>query len=357
MTTAGISTTISTTTNLTTSLSASSVSTIAGVGHSVDQPPTTLGRLRAWNPSSRTATVAIIAASIATASAAFFARRLTGSGLSPVAVAFFRYAAAALVLAPFLRLTGPKRTATWWGLAGGASAGLGWIAYVESIKNGDLATTGVAYMTYPVFTLIACRLVFGRSATIRSIGAAALVVVAAAVAFGPNPATVASPLLFVAPATFGFGVAILTERLGPLDPFERLSAVALGATAALAPLIVTMPTERVVPADLSGWAWVIGIGIGCALVPMMIYGAVAPAIGAARTAVAGGAELPTMFLIGALFFGEAVRVEHLAAGAIIVAAIALTPSARSIHVLPETDDSRVSRTGPSAERSEPAISV
>ena len=223
---------------------------------------TGIERMRAWDPSPRTATAAIVGASIAMASAAFFARRLTGSGVSPVAVAFFRYAAAAVALAPFLRLTGPKRTATWWGLASGAAAGLGWIAYVESIRSGDLATTGVAYLTYPVFTLITCRIIFRRAASARSIVAAALVVVAAALAFGPSTGAIGSPLLFVAPATFGFGVAILTERLGPLDPFERLSAVAFGASAALAPLIITMPAERVIPDGLDGWGWVLGIGIG-----------------------------------------------------------------------------------------------
>ncbi|MFW2332220.1 DMT family transporter [Ilumatobacter sp.] len=342
-----------TTTDLsTTDLSTTDLSATTTGDVSPQLAATSLERIRAWDPSPRTATVAIVAASVAMASAAFFARRLTGSGVSPVAVAFFRYASAAIVLAPFLRLTGPKRIATWWGLASGAAAGLGWIAYVESIRRGDLATTGVAYMTYPVFTLVACTIVFRRAASVRSIVAAALVVVAAALAFGPNPGTIGSPLLFIAPATFGLGVAILTERLGSLDPFERLSAVAFGASAALAPLIVTMPAERVVPAGPGGWSWVIGIGIGCALVPMLVYAAAAPAVGAARSAVAGGVELPTIFVIGAVFFGESVRAEHLAAAAIIVTAIALTPSARSIHVLPEADESPAPTSSPT-RRSRP----
>lgn len=293
-------------------------------------------RLRMWTPTSRNATLAVAGASIAIASATFFVRRLTDIGISPSAVAFFRYAITALVLLRFLRLSGPKRNATRWGLASGATAGLGWASYAATIESGDLATAGVAYMTYPVFTLIACRAIFNKRASPHSIVASALVVVGATIALGPNAASV-SPLLLIAPATFGFSVAVLTERLTPLDPFERLSAVAVGAVLALTPLILTMPSEQIVPTSATGVLWIVGIAVGCALIPMTIYAAAAPSIGAARTAIAGAGELPTMFIIGALFFGEAIRLEHVVAGAIIAAAIAMTPSARTPHVLPEVD--------------------
>ena len=293
-------------------------------------------RLRRWNPTSRNATVAVGGASVAIASATFFVRRLTEIGISPTSVAFFRYAFTSLVLLRFLRLSGPKRTATVWGLASGAITGLGWAAYAATIESSDLSTAGVAYMTYPVFTLIACRVLFGRCAVRRSVLAAVLVIVGATIALGPNLADI-SLFLVIAPATFGFSVAVLTEKLTPLDPFERLGAVAVGAVVALSPLLLSMPIGQVVPTTATGLLWILGIAVGCALIPMIIYGAAAPTIGAARTAVAGAGELPTMFVIGALFFGEAIRIEHLVAGAIIAAAIAMTPSARTPHVLPEID--------------------
>ena len=303
-----------------------------------DQRMSPSNRLRYWTPTARVATLSVAAASVAIASATFFTRRLTEIGISPTSVAFYRYAITALVLLRFLRLSGPHRAATFWGLASGATAGLGWAAYASTIESGDLATAGVAYMTFPVFTLIACQVFFSKRASPRAIIASALVVAGAAIALSPNASDL-SPLLLAAPATFGFSVAVLTEKLTPLDPFERLSAVAVGAVLVLTPMIVALPADEVMPTEAIGWLLIVGIAVGCALIPMTIYGAVAHIIGAARTAIAGSGELPTMFIIGALFFGETVGPEHLAAGVIIAVAIALTPSARTLHVLPETDQS------------------
>ena len=300
--------------------------------------PNPLESVRSWVPSPVVGTVAVAAASIATASATVFARGLTDAGVAPATVALSRYGISAVVLLPCLRLTGPKARATAWGLLAGAMAGLGWIAYVASIATGDLALVGVSYMTYPVFTLAVLHFAFRSRATHRAVVAAVLVLLAAAVALGPSLSAGFSPMFFIAPATFGFGVAVLTERLRELDPFERLAAVSAGATLVLAPVVMAEVGISAVPTDLRVVPAILGIGVGCALIPMTIYGAAAPAIGGARSAMAGAVELPTVFLIGAFVYDEAVRIEHLVAAVIIVAAISLTPSGRTIHVLAEDDE-------------------
>jgi drug/metabolite transporter (DMT)-like permease len=216
--------------------------------------------LRNWQPTPAIATAVIAATSIGSGFASYFARRLTDAGISAVAVAFFRFAVIAVVLAPLVAWDRPRRAATVWGLASGAAMGLGWIAYVDAIDEGAVATVGVVYMTFPLFTLVAARLVFGIRPSSRSVGAAGLVVVAALVALGAPGAGV--PLtMVIAPATFGFSIAVLTERLGVLDPFERLGAVALGAVVALAPLVTTMSPSEVVPLTLTDWMRSIGIGV------------------------------------------------------------------------------------------------
>lgn len=288
--------------------------------------PVTASGPAAWLTAPGVATLTVVFASIALGSAALFVRPLRDAGIAPASLAFFRYAITAVVLLRSLNLAPGKRQATYWGLVGGAAAGLGWIAYANSLGNVNLATTGVAYMTYPIFSLISCRLLFGERAGLRTVLGGLLVVLAAAIALGPTALLDVSPALFIAPATFGFSIAVLTERLGPLNPSERLSAVAAGATVALAPLVLSLPTEHVLPANLSAWALLIGIALGCGLLPMWIYGAAAPLIGSARTSVAGTAELPTMFVIGALVFGEAIEPSHLLAGAIILGSITLTPN-------------------------------
>jgi hypothetical protein len=61
-------------------------------------------------------------------------------------------------------------------------------------------------------------------------------------------------------------------------------------------------------------------------------------IGAARSAVAGGTELPTVLLIGAVVLDEVLTTRHLLAALLVGAAIVLTPVTRGSHVLPDTDD-------------------
>jgi hypothetical protein len=208
---------------------------------------------------------------------------------------------------------------------------------VRTIDTADVAVAGVVQMTYPLFALIAGWLLFNVGPTTRSLASAALVVVAAIVGLGTSSGAGLSPILFIAPATFGLSVSILTERLGTLDPFERLASVAVGASLAMSPLLLTLSPSEVFPTSVGSLGWVLAIGAVSALIPMTIYAAAAPVIGTARTAAAGACELPTVFLIGSMFFSEAITLGHLASAAIIVGAIALTRSARSTHVVPDED--------------------
>lgn len=295
-----------------------------------------LDTVRRWQPTPAQATAAIALTSVAYAFATFFARRLAEAGVSTVAVAFYRFAISAAVLAPLVNLRGDKRGPTCWALLSGFAMGLGWIAYVHAIEVGEVATAAVVYMTYPFFALVAGRLLFRTQVHIRAIIGASLVLAAAAIGLGTAP-TWGTPIVVVAPATFGFAIAVLTERLDALDPFERLGGVAIGATLGMSPLLATMKVGEIIPGSPSAWLWIIGIGVGSALIPMTIYAAAAPTIGPARSAVAGAGELPTVFLIGAVFFGESIRLGHGLAAVLIVAAIALTPSTRGPHVSPIDD--------------------
>lgn len=305
-------------------------------------PGGTLGHIRAWKPTPRIATLAIVGTSFAYASTTIFIRQLTDAGMSVVAVAFFRFALTALALMRFVNFGRGKRTATSWGLLNGVVMGGGWIVYVRTIDTADIAVAGVVQMTYPFFALIIGWLLFNAEPTRRSVASAGLVVVAAIVGLGSSSSAGFSPLLFIAPATFGFSISVLTERLGPLDPFERLGAVAVGASLAMSPLLLSLRPREAFPTSFESLGWVIAIGAFSALIPMTIYAATAPVIGTARTAASGACELPTVFLIGSVFFSEAITLGHLASAAIIVGAIALTRSARSAHVVPDEDPPMVS---------------
>ncbi len=312
------------------------------------QHPTRLGPIdavRAWQPSPAVATAAIAMTAVGYAFASFFSRRLTDAGLAPTTVALARFALIALLVAPFLRI-GPsplRRRAAAWAFVSGVALALGWVAYVRAVGDGDLALAGVAYLTYPLFAVAALALVFGVAPTGRQVLGATIVVVAAVVALGVGGGNL--PLItFAAPASCGFAIAVLTERMGPLDPFERIGMTALGATVVLTPLVVTLPLDQVVATRAIDWASIVGLGLCSALVPMIVYAVAAPVIGAARSTVAGALELPTVFVIGALFFGQPIRGAHLVAAALIVLAIALSPATRSPVVDPDTDGAALARS-------------
>jgi drug/metabolite transporter (DMT)-like permease len=306
--------------------------------HAIERPAPRVGvlpALRRWSPTPRVATLVIVATSVAYAFTAFFARRLTDAGLAPATVAFARFALMAVVLAPFVRVDPARRRATLWGFVGGAVMAVGWVAYVHAVETGAVAVAGVVYLTYPLFTAVSLAVVFRVRVGARQVVGGALVVVAGVVALGVGDGGGVPLVAVVAPATFGFSIAVLTERLGVLDPFERLASTALGAVAGLVPVVGDLPVAEIVPSSADVWLGVAVFGVVCALVPMLLYAACAPVVGASRSAVAGSAELPTVFVIGAVFFGEAVRPQHLAAAVVVVAAIAVTPATRAPHVRPD----------------------
>jgi drug/metabolite transporter (DMT)-like permease len=314
---------------------------IRGLRAAATDPPTLtdprspVGRLRAWAPGPTAATAAIVACAIAYAFVAYFARRLTAAGIAPATVAFARFSLIAVVLGRFLRVDRAVRSATWWGIGSGAAMSLGWIAYIHAIDVGSVAGAGVVYMTYPLFTLATMLVVFGVRPTVRQLLGGLMVLIAAVIALGVG--TDIPWIVVLTPATFGGAIAVLTERLGPLDPFERIAAVGLGAALVLVPLVLSSPPDEVVPATTAGWLWMIGLAAGSTLVPMTVYASAAPQIGGARAAVAGAIELPAVILVGVVLLGETLGRGELLAAVLICTAVVITPATRPAHAVPGED--------------------
>jgi drug/metabolite transporter (DMT)-like permease len=275
------------------------------------------------------ATLGLILASIGFGLIPYFARSLTTDGMAPAAVAFYRYAFTALALSPFLRVPRAQRPVLLWGLGAGVVMGLGWIGYVRALALAPVSSVGVLYMTYPIFTLGLGWALFGDRPTRRGVLAAVMILGAAVIAAAPaavSPAQLPALLIsLAAPASFGLGINVLVHRLVRLPPLTRIASVSLGSVIGLAPLILTTAPAAVLPQGPSALALVLGIALIGALVPQLLYTICAPMVGAARTAMAGAVELPTLFATGWLAFGEPVGLAQWVACALIVAAIVLTP--------------------------------
>lgn len=275
----------------------------------------------------------------------YFAKSLTDAGMASYSVAFYRYGLSAFVMLPlFLRVLAAQPKIAAWGVLSGVSVGLGWIGFVYALRTVPVSTVGVLYMTYPVFTLLIGWIWFRDAPSRRAITGALLVVMAALLA--SSPAAVEPrhlPALLVsltAPVSFGFGINVLIHKLTPIRPFARVASFSVGASISLLPLMILSAPGTVLPQVPEHWWLIAGLALGTALLPQLIYTTFAPQIGAARSAVAGAVELPTMFFVGWFMLGEVIGPAQWLACLLVTLAIVMTPAraARNLStqmILPE----------------------
>ena len=260
----------------------------------------------------------------------YFARSLIDGGMAPYAIAFYRYGMSAIILMPLLWVPAAQLKTVAWGLLSGISVGLGWIGFVYALKTVPVSTVGVLYMTYPVFTLLIGWIWFRDVPSKRAITAAMIVIMAAVLA--SSPAAVESghlPAMLIsltAPVSFGFGINVLIHKLTPLTPIRRVATFSVGASASLIPLMILAAPGTVTPQSSTGWWLVAGLAMGTALIPQLLYTSFAPMIGAARSAMAGSVELPTMFFVGWFMLGEVIGAMQWLACLLVTLAILMTPA-------------------------------
>lgn len=282
------------------------------------------------------AVVGVLFASICFGLVPYFSRELTEQGVAPYAVAFYRYIVAAILLLPVLFLHRKAWREICWGLSAGAVMGLGWIGYVMALETLPASTVGVLYMTYPVFTLVIAWAFFADAPTRRALLASGLITLAAIIAGSPASVPLQQiPTILMslaAPFGFGFGICVLVHRLSRIAPLARIASVSLGSVLGLLPLMVSADVAKLLPEGQSDWLLIVGIGVVTALVPQLIYTICSPLIGASQTAVVGSIELPTMFAVGFLAFGEAITTPQAVACALVLGAIAVTRSRKTRSV-------------------------
>ena len=185
-------------------------------------------------------------------------------------------------------------------------------------------------MTYPVFTIVIGWLWFRDKPTHRAMLGSILVIIAAILA--GSPAAIAAhqlPALIIslsAPITFGFGINVLIHKMTPLTPLARVASFTTGSSLGLLPLLLISEPAVVIPHNPSDWKLVIGLALGTALIPQLIYSTFAPRVGAARSAMAGSVELPTMFIISWFVLGEVIGPVQWLACMLVTIAIVMTPA-------------------------------
>jgi len=280
------------------------------------------------SPHAVTATLAIACTAVCFGLVPGFARQLQALGLPDAAIAFYRYAGAALVLVPFLPLARSKRRQAAVMFGAGLLMGLGWIGYLHLVGTATIAAAGVIYMSYPLFALLFAWLLLGLRPGVRGWAAAAAVLAAAALMAGGTGGPDLRMILLAlpAPATFGLGIVVISALLPDLRPLERMATGLLGSMAGLAPLILATEPAALIPQGAAVWPMLLGLCLVTAVVPQMIYVLAAPHVGPARTAATGAVELPVMIALGWLAFGEAIGPREILAAGLVLGAVALAPA-------------------------------
>jgi drug/metabolite transporter (DMT)-like permease len=261
-----------------------------------------------------------------------FARELQAEGVGAASIALSRYALSAALLVPFLPLARAKRREALLIGGAGMAMGLGWIGYLRAIETAPIAAAGVIYMAYPLFCVLFAWLLLRQRPTRRAVAAGLLILLAAGLLLDPGalgPGAVHALLWSLpAPLTFGFLIVVLCALTPTLTPLEKMAAGMAGATLGLAPVVLGQEAGSILPQTTEGWGWIAGLGLTTALLPQLLYTLAAPRVGAARAAAAGSVELPTMFAVGWVAFGEPLGVRAAFAAALVLTAIALSPAIR-----------------------------
>ena len=279
------------------------------------------------------ATLIVVLSAVCFGTVPLFAKVLLDKGIASPAIAFYRYALTAILFIYVLPFRGPLARETMWALVSGACVGFGWISYVEALKIVPISSVSVIYMTYPLFTLLASWLLIKNKPGKRALFASLLVLIAAVLAFLPeglsNAAIKALLLAFCAPLTFGLSIAILTDKLECLAPLQRLVGFATGASLGLIPLLIPLQATQLFPSNPEDWSYVVLLALFTAFIPQFLYSSIAPRIGPAKSAMAGSIELPTMLVIGIVFFNEHLTFLHIISVSLVLIAILITPAISS----------------------------
>ncbi|MET1414528.1 DMT family transporter [Roseibium sp. HPY-6] len=276
------------------------------------------------------ATLTIIVAALCFGLVPVFVRELQDMGTGAATIALYRYGISVLVLLPFVPRARHKRGPALLLAGAGAVFALSMIGYVEAISVAPLAAAGVVYMSYPAFAAFFAWVLLKQALSWRAFAAVGLVIGAAALLL--DPASL-SPEVFTAliwaiptPVAFGFLIVVLSGLASDLSALERAVSTLIGSILGLLPIAIHESGGAILPSTLNGWWLVILMGLITALIPQLMYTIACQKIGPMRTAAAGSFELPTMFLIGWLVFGENFGLLELICAVLVLSAIVVAPA-------------------------------
>ena len=248
------------------------------------------------------------------------------NGLSPLTTTAWRFFIPVLALSPFLPGAFRYGRLALIGLAVGAVAALGMVAYFHALRHLSVATVSVIYFSYPLFTILLDRLVFGERIRPRAVVACALIIAAAVVVVSPESikAGALEPMLLAFASPIGFAILIvaLSRTLTPIPVFSRASVGLTGALLGLLPGFLLFEAGPLLPASMNSAIILIAFAAGTTLLPQLLYTVGSAHAGAGLTAIAGAFELVEALIVGWTWLGEPLLVREAISAVLIALALA-----------------------------------
>jgi len=266
----------------------------------------------------------------------FVFMRYAVPAMGPVPLTFARVALAALVLFALAaaRRKVPDLRCHWQGFAivGIVNSALPFVLFCFAEQTIGASTAGILNATSPFFGAVAAAIWLGEPLTARKIGGMTLGLVGVALLVGLQPEALTRDTVFaiaaclVAALCYGLGAVYAKKRMQGVPSFALACGSQLSAAIILAPVL---PFASV-PGPVTPWVVfnVAALAVASTAVAYLIYFRLIADIGPSRA-------LTVTFLIplfgvvwGYVFLDEAVTLNMVAGGALIVAgtALALRPT-------------------------------
>ena len=139
---------------------------------------------RSLSPAS--ATVVVLTAMVGYGFNPLFARWIYAFGLSPEISVVYRYGLPALLMLPFVTSIRNQPRESLMAFSGGLSMGLGALGYFKALSVLPVSVCVLIFFTYPLFTIIFGRILFGIRIQGPHLISALLILNGCALTLGPS---------------------------------------------------------------------------------------------------------------------------------------------------------------------------
>lgn len=256
---------------------------------------------------------------------AIFARFAYADGAEPVAVLFLRFLLAGIVLGAVMisgRRAWPRGRNLWVLAAMGGVCYVGQsLSFFVALEHAAAGLVALLLYLYPFLVTILGAVLLRRRLTLKRICAVLIALLGTALTLGGGLSGAPLGIGLGLTAALIYSVYILVGGivLTREDPLGAATVVMIAAAVVFGGIVAI---ERpAFPATVVGWSAIVAIAIVSTVVAMVSLFAGLRRVGAADAATLSTLEPVVTFALAAVFLGEPLRGHQLLGGAIILAAV------------------------------------